>query len=53
MIAVKFGVNLILVISLSLIIGKNCFVVNPFVVRSHCVCHLAFSGLSLVELFRF
>jgi hypothetical protein len=35
---VKFGVNLILVISLSLITGKNCFVVNNFVVRCVCVC---------------
>jgi len=40
-VAVKFGVNLILVVSLSLMIGKNCFVVNPFVVRSHWFCHLA------------
>ena len=38
--ALKFGVNLILVVSLSLMIGKNCFLVNPFVVRSHWFCHL-------------
>jgi len=38
--AVKFGVNLILVVSLSLMIGKNCFFLNPFVVRSLWVCHL-------------
>ena len=41
MIAMKFGVNLILVVSLSLMVGKNCFVVDPFVVWSHWVCHLA------------
>ena len=40
-IAVKFGVNLILVVCLSLMIGKNCFVFNPFVVRFHWICHLA------------
>jgi hypothetical protein len=38
---VKFGVILILVVSLSLMIEKNCFVVNPFVVLSHWFCHLA------------
>ena len=40
-IAVKFGVNLILLVSLSLITGKNCFVACPFVVRSDWFCHLA------------
>ena len=40
-IAVKFGVNLILLVSLSLITGKNCFIACPFVVRSHRFCHLA------------
>jgi len=39
--AVKFGVSLMLVDSLSLMFGKNCFVVEPFGVQSHCVCHLA------------
>jgi hypothetical protein len=34
-IAVKFGVNLILVVSLSFMVGKNCYVVDCFVVRSH------------------
>jgi len=41
MIAVKFGVNLILVVSLSLMIGKNCFVVEPFVFLYNFTCHLA------------
>ena len=41
MIAVKFSINLIFVFSLSLIIGKNSFVVNAFAVEFHCVCHLA------------
>jgi hypothetical protein len=40
-IAVKFGVNLILLVSLSLMIGKNGFVASPYVVESHCICHLA------------
>ena len=40
-IAVKFGVNLILLVSLSLITGKNCFVACPFVVWSHWFCDLA------------
>ena len=39
--ALKFGVNLMLVDSLSLIFGKNCFVVEHFGVQSHRVCHLA------------
>ena len=39
-IAVKFGVNLILVVSVSLMIGKNCFVVEPFVVLYNFICHL-------------
>ena len=39
-IAVKFGVNLILVVSLSLMIRKNCFVVEHFVVLYNYICHL-------------
>jgi hypothetical protein len=31
---------LILVINLPFMIGKNCFVVDHFVVRSHWICHL-------------
>jgi len=38
---VKFGFNLILLVILSLITGKNCFVACPFVVWSHWFCHLA------------
>ena len=41
MIALKFGFNLILVVSLSLMVGKNCFVVDPFVDWCHWVCHSA------------
>ena len=54
MLAVKFGVNLILVVSLSLMFGKGCFVIDPFVVRSHLICHsamlwsLTFSTVSLL-----
>ena len=36
--AVKSGVSLMLVDSLSLMFGKNCFVVEPFGVQSHCLC---------------
>lgn len=36
MIAANFSINLILVVSLSLMVWKN-----PFVVRSHWICHLA------------
>ena len=41
MIAMKFGFNLILVVSLSLMNGKNCFVFGPFVVWPSWVCYLA------------
>ena len=34
-IAVKFGVHLIFVFNLSIIIGKNLFVVNAFVIEFH------------------
>jgi hypothetical protein len=37
-IAVKFGVSFILLVSLSLIIGKNCFVVVVCVCVCLCVC---------------
>ena len=40
-VAVKFGVNLILLVSVSLMIGKNCFIVKPFVVLYSFICHLA------------
>ena len=45
MIDVKFGVNLILVVSVSLMIGKNCFVFKRFVVLYNFICHLLCSGL--------
>ena len=38
-IAVKLGVRLIFVCSLSLIFEKNCLVASPLVVWSHCCCH--------------
>ena len=41
MIAVKFGVNLIVIFNLSLIIGKDSFIVKAFIVEFHSVCHLA------------
>jgi hypothetical protein len=37
----KFDVSLILVVNLFFMMGKNCFVVDPFVVWSHWICHLA------------
>ena len=40
-IAEKFSINLILVVSLSLMIGNNSVAVNPSVVLSHWICHLA------------
>ena len=46
-IAVKFGLNLILLVSLSLITGKNVSVACPFVVWSDWFCHFAmFCSLS-------
>ena len=38
-IVVKFGVTLILIFNLSAILGKNDFIIAPFVVRSHSLCH--------------
>ena len=38
-IAVKLGVALIFSFSLSVILGKKDFVITPFVVLSHSVCH--------------
>ena len=38
-IAVKLGVKWNLFLSLSLMFGKNCFVISPFVVWSHWFCY--------------
>ena len=38
-IVVKFGVTLIFSFNLSAILGKNDFVIAPFVVWSHSLCH--------------
>ena len=38
-IAVKFGVTFSLNFSLSSILGKNAFVIAPFVVSVHSLCH--------------
>jgi hypothetical protein len=37
--AVKLGVKVIFILSLSLILGKNSLVAFPFVVLSHSCCH--------------
>ena len=63
-VVVKFGVNLILLVGLSLITGKICFVACPFVMWSHWFCHLAmlwslsccttsFSGIVLKDMLSF
>jgi len=36
---VKFGVTLIFICNLSAILGKNDFVIAPFVIWSHSFCH--------------
>jgi len=38
-IVVKFGVTLIFIFNLSAILGKNDFIIAPFVVWSHSLCH--------------
>jgi len=37
---VKFGVTLIFSFNLSAILGKYNFVIAPFVVQTHSICHL-------------
>ena len=49
-IVVKFGVTLIFRFNLSAILGKYSFVIAPFVVLSHSVCHF-FTLLSFNSLF--
>ena len=39
-IVVKFGVTLIFIFNLSTILGKKDFLIAPFVVLSHSLCHL-------------
>jgi hypothetical protein len=39
-ITVNFVINLIFVVNLSFMTGKNCYVVDPFVVWSHSIYHL-------------
>ena len=41
---VKFGVTLILSFNLSVIFGKKVFVLAPFVVMSHSLCHFVARG---------
>jgi len=49
-IIVRFGVTLIFSFNLSTTLGKYSFVVTPFVVRSHSICHFV-SLFSLSSLF--
>jgi len=43
---VKFGVTLIFSFNLSAILGKYNFVIAPFVVQSHSVCHFFYTAFT-------